>query len=160
MSTTTASQYITFRLGDELFAIDVINVREVLELSQVTKVPASPAYLRGVVNVRGKAIPVADLRAKFGLPSTADTPETRIVVMEIEIDGESTVVGGIADRVDDVVELDPAAIAPPPSLAMRWRSEVIRGMGRRGDEFIIILDIARVFLDSGPTLQIAAREGT
>jgi purine-binding chemotaxis protein CheW len=144
-SITTTAQYITFKLGDELFAIDVAQVREILEISRVTRVPTAPAYMRGVVNVRGKAIPVVDLRQKFGLPTAGDTLNTRIVVMEVELDGEVTIVGGLADSVHDVIELEPAQINPPPSIAMRWRTELIRGMGRRGEEFIIILDIGAVF---------------
>jgi len=142
---TTTAQYITFKLGDELFAINVEQVREVLELSQITRVPTAPPYMRGVVNVRGKAIPVVDLRAKFGLPPVADTVNSRTVVMELELDGETTVVGGIADSVHEVIELEPGQINPPPKIAMRWRTELISGMGRRGDDFIIILDINEVF---------------
>ena len=146
MSTVTEpAQYITFKLGDELFAIDVAQVREVLELPLITRVPTSPDYMRGVVNVRGKAVPVVDLRMKFGLPTAADTLASRIVVMELELDGEATVVGGIADSVHEVIELEPGQIEPPPRIAMRWRTELIKGMGRRGDEFIIILDIGAVF---------------
>lgn len=146
MSTSTApAQYITFKLGDELFAIDVAQVREVLELPPITRVPTAPAYMRGVVNVRGKAIPVVDLRAKFGLPSAADTLASRIVVMELELDGEPTVVGGVADSVQEVIEIEAAQIEPPPRIAMRWRTELIKGMGRRGDDFIIILNIGAVF---------------
>lgn len=139
------AQYITFKLGDELFAINVAQVREVLELSQITRVPTAPDYMRGVVNVRGKAIPVVDLRLKFGLPTVADTVNSRIVVMELDLDGEATVVGGIADSVHEVIELEPSQINPPPRIAMRWRSELIQGMGRRGDQFIILLDINAVF---------------
>ncbi len=142
---THASQYITFKLGEESFAIDVAQVREVLELPPITRVPTSPAYMRGVVNVRGKAIPVVDLRAKFGLPPTADTVASRIVVMELHLDGEATVVGGVADSVQEVIELEAGQIEPPPRLAMRWRTELIKGMGRRGDDFIIILNIGAVF---------------
>lgn len=142
---TEPAQYITFKLGDELFAIDVAQVREVLELPLITHVPTAPAYMRGVVNVRGKAVPVVDLRMKFGLPPVADTLASRIVVMELDLDGEATVVGGIADSVHEVIELEPGQIEPPPRIAMRWRTELIKGMGRRGDEFIIILDIGAVF---------------
>lgn len=146
MSTVTESaQYITFKLGDELFAIDVAQVREVLELPLITRVPTAPAYMRGVVNVRGKAVPVVDLRTKFGLPVTADTLASRIVVMELDLDGEPTVVGGIADSVHEVIELEPSQVEPPPRIAMRWRTELIKGMGRRGEEFIIILNIGAVF---------------
>ena len=142
---TETAQYITFKLGDELFAINVAQVREVLEVSQITKVPTAPDYMRGVVNVRGKAIPVVDLRLKFGLPATPDTVHTRIVVIELELDGETTVLGGIADSVHEVIELEPGQINPPPRIAMRWRTDLIRGMGRRGEQFIIVLDIQQVF---------------
>ncbi len=142
---TEPTQYITFKLGDELFAIDVAQVREVLELPLITRVPTAPTYMRGVVNVRGKAVPVVDLRTKFGLPATTDTLASRIVVMELQLDGEATVVGGIADSVHEVIELEAGQIEPPPRIAMRWRTELIKGMGRRGDEFIIILNIGAVF---------------
>ncbi len=138
-------QYITFKLGDELFAIDVARVREVLEVSQITRVPTAPEYMRGVVNVRGQATPVVDLRVRFGLPRVPDTVHTRIIVMELELDGEATVLGGIADSVHEVIELAAENINPPPRIAMRWRAEFIQGMGRRGDDFIIILDANAVF---------------
>lgn len=142
---TEIAQYITFKLGDELFAINVSQVREVLEVTQITRVPTAPEYMRGVVNVRGKAIPVVDLRLRFGLPKNADTVHTRVIVMELDIDGEATVIGGIADSVHEVIELEPSQINPPPRIAMRWRTELIKGMGRRGDEFTIVLDINAVF---------------
>lgn len=146
MSTSTeTAQCITFRLGDELFAISVNQVREVLELTQITKVPTAPEYMRGVVNVRGSAIPAVDLRQKFGLPLGQDSVNTRILVLELEIDGELTVLGGIADSVHEVVEFEATEIKPPPSISMRWRTEFIRGLGKRGDQFVIILDIAKVF---------------
>lgn len=143
--TSTISQYMTFKLGNELFAINVAQVREVLEVSTITRVPTAPNYMRGVVNVRGKAIPVVDLRLRFGLTPAADTVSTRTIVMELLLDGETTVLGGIADSVHEVIELDPANINPPPRIAMRWRTEFIQGMGRRGDDFIIILDVNAVF---------------
>ena len=139
------SQYMTFKLGNELFAINVAQVREVLEVPQITKVPTAPEYMRGVVNVRGQATPVVDLRLLFGLPPGTDTVHTRIIVMELELDGEATVLGGIADSVHEVIELDPGSINPPPRIAMRWRTDFIQGMGKRGDDFIIILDVNAVF---------------
>ncbi len=142
---TQISQYMTFKLGNELFAIDVAQVREVLEVSTITRVPTAPDYMRGVVNVRGKSTPVVDLRLRFGLPLTADTVSTRIIVMELWLDGETTVLGGLADSVHEVIELDPAHINPPPGIAMRWRTDFIQGMGRRGDDFLIILDVNAVF---------------
>jgi purine-binding chemotaxis protein CheW len=139
------SQYMTFKLGNELFAINVAQVREVLEVSTITRVPTAPDYMRGVVNVRGKAIPVVDLRLRFGLPAAVDTVSTRVIVMELQLDGEITVLGGMADSVHEVIELEPSSIAPPPRIAMRWRTDFIQGMGKRGDEFIIILDVNAVF---------------
>lgn len=138
-------QFITFKLGDESFAINVAQVREVLELTEITKVPTAPSYMRGVVNVRGAAIPVVDLRQKFGLPKTAETVNSRIIVLELTLEGELCILGGIADSVHEVIELDQSSINPPPSIAMRWRSEFIQGMGKRGDQFVILLDINAVF---------------
>jgi purine-binding chemotaxis protein CheW len=142
---TETCHYITFKLGDELFAVDVKQVREVLEVSRITNLPTAPDYMRGVVNVRGKAIPVVDLRLRFGLPRGIDTVHTRIIVLELELDGEGAVLGGIADSVHEVIEIEPASIDPPPRIAMRWRTEFIQGMARRGDDFIIILDVNAVF---------------
>ncbi|MBC7977645.1 MAG: chemotaxis protein CheW, partial [Myxococcales bacterium] len=123
--TASLTSYITFKLGDELFAIDVARVREVLDLTEITRVPTAPPYMRGVVNVRGSAVPVVDLRHKFGLPVTPDTVNTRIVVFELTLDGESTVVGGLADNVHEVLELARAEIREPPRVAMRWRADMI-----------------------------------
>jgi len=142
---TETGQYMTFKLGNELFAIGVNQVREVLEVSQITRMPTAPPWMRGVVNVRGQATPVVDLRMKFGLAAVADTVHTRIIVMELELDGEATVLGGVADSVHEVIELEPGNITPPPRIAMRWRSDFIEGMGKKGDDFIIILDVNAVF---------------
>jgi purine-binding chemotaxis protein CheW len=151
-SITTTAQYITFRLGDELFAINVTQVREVLDLIQITRVPTAPEYMRGVVNVRGNAIPVVDLRLKFGLPKAADTVQSRIVVLELDLDNEKVILGGLADSVHEVIELEPNQIEEPPRIGMRWRTDLIQGMGKRGEEFIIILDINRVFSTDGSSL--------
>lgn len=158
---TAPAYYITFKLGGELFAIDVKHVREVLDLTQITRVPTAPPYMRGVVNVRGTAIPVVDLRLKFGLPRGTDSVNSRILVLELSVDGQSAVVGGLADSVHDVVEIEPSEIGEPPRIAMRWRSEVIAGMAKRGEEFAIILDIERVFaLDGAALAQVTGEGGT
>ncbi len=141
----TSGHYMTMKIGDELFAIDVFQVREVLDVTPVTRVPTSPPYLRGVVNVRGKAIPVVDLRHKFGLPPVPDTVHTRIVVLEIALDGEPCVFGAQADSVHEVIELDAGTIEPTPQLAARWRAEISKGLARRGAEFVIVLDVNAVF---------------
>lgn len=161
---TETARYLTFRLGDELFAINVFKAREVLDVSRITRVPTAPGYMRGVVNVRGNAIPVVDLRIKFGLPQAPDTLNTRIIVMELDMESEKVVVGGLADAVHEVLELEPKEIEEPPTLGMRWRTDLILGMGRRDDKFIIILDIDRVFstedvaLVANATAQVAPEE--
>ena len=155
---TETARYLTFKLGEELFAINVFKAREVLDLSHITRVPTAPGYLRGVVNVRGNAIPVVDLRSKFGLAQTADTLSTRIIVMDLQMDGQNVVVGGLADAVHEVLELEPHEINEPPSLGLRWRTDLILGMGRRNDRFTIILDIERVF--SSEELGVLAETST
>jgi len=144
-STTEVSQLLTFKLEDELFALDVSQVREVLDLSTITKVPRAPDFMKGVINVRGSVVPVVDLRLKFGASEADSTVDTRIVVMEISLDGETTVLGAIADSVHEVMELEPEQIEPPPKIGTRWRTEFIKGIGKRDDQFIIILDIDSVF---------------
>jgi purine-binding chemotaxis protein CheW len=151
-----STPFLTFRLGDELFAIPVVRVREVLDLTTVTRVPTAPPYMRGVVNVRGSAIPVVDLRRKFGLTPIDDTVHTRIVVLELDIDGEEVVVGGLADAVDEVLELDSDGLAPPPRLATRWRADLIAGLGTKAEQFILVLDIARVFASDQSLLAAAS----
>jgi purine-binding chemotaxis protein CheW len=151
-----STPFLTFRLGDELFAIPVVRVREVLDLTTVTRVPTAPPYMRGVVNVRGAAIPVVDLRRKFGLVPIDDTVHTRIVVLELDLDGEAVVVGGLADAVDEVLELDSDGLAPPPRLATRWRADLIAGLGKKAEQFILVLDIARVFASDQPLLAAAS----
>jgi purine-binding chemotaxis protein CheW len=142
---TETALYLTFQLGDEVFALDVSQVREVLDLTTITKVPRAPAFMRGVINVRGSVVPVVDMRIKFSLPPTEDTPDTRIIVMELSLDGELSILGALADSVHEVVEMEPDQIEAPPKIGMRWKTEFIRGIGKRNDDFIIILDIDRVF---------------
>ncbi len=151
------SQYLTFRLGDEIFALDVAQVREVLDMSTITKVPGTPDFMRGVINVRGNVVPVMDLRLKFGMSRTENSVDTRIIVMEISMDGEVTVIGTLADSVNEVIDLDAGQIEPPPNIGMRWRTEFIRGIGKRNEMFIILLDIDRVF--SSDELAVAENSG-
>ena len=140
-----AAQYLTFKLRDEMFAIDVLQVREVLDLSNITKVPRAPDFMRGVINVRGSVVPVIDLRLKFGLPKTENTIDTRIVVMELNLEGEQALLGAMADSVHDVMDLMPDQIEDPPKIGARWRTEFIKGIGKQDDNFLILLDIDRVF---------------
>ncbi len=142
---TEATQYLTFHLDDEVFALDISKVREVLEYSTVTKVPQTPEFMLGVINLRGNVVPVIDMRLKFGMSGAEKTVNTCVIIVEINVDGESAVLGAMADSVQEVFELEPGQIEPPPKIGTRLSTEFISGMGKRDDEFIIILDIDRVF---------------
>jgi purine-binding chemotaxis protein CheW len=139
------STYLTFGLGDETFALDVANVREVLDLSDITKVPRTPDFMRGVINLRGRVVPVVDMRTKFGLPAGEDTVDTCIIVAEVDLDGETTVIGALADSVREVFQISDDDIEPPPSIGMQMSTDFIHGMGKQDDEFVIILDVNRIF---------------
>jgi purine-binding chemotaxis protein CheW len=148
MSIDTVSKiatYLTFTLGEEQYAVDVTKAREVLEIASITKVPRTPGFMRGVINLRGSVVPVCDMKTKFGMGETARTVDSRVVVMEIMYGGESAVLGVLADSVQEVIELEPGQIEPPPKIGMSIDTEFIRGMGKRNDGFLIILDIDRVF---------------
>ena len=140
-----ASQYLTFKLDEELYAVDIVKVREVLEFTAVTKVPRTPDFMRGVINLRGNVVPVVDMRLKLGLTQTEKTVNTCVVITEVDVDGEKTILGALADSVQEVIELDASQIVPPPRMGTRIDTDVIRGMGKRDDHFLIILDIDRVF---------------
>lgn len=140
-----SSQCLTFTLDEEVFALDIVKVREILEFSSLTRVPRTPEFMRGVINLRGAVVPVVDLKRKFGMGRTESSLNTCIVIMEVAVDGEATVLGALADSVQEVIELDPAHIEPPPRIGTRLRTDFIRGMGKRDEEFLILLDIDRVF---------------
>lgn len=142
---TETGQYLTFILENELYAIDISKVREVLDFSRITKVPQTLEFMLGVINLRGSVVPVVDMRLKFGLSPTERTLNTCIIIVEIEIDGETTVIGALADSVQEVLELEPDRIEPPPRIGTRLKSKFIKGMGKRDDQFIIILDINKIF---------------
>ena len=139
------SQYLTFKLGHEMFALDVAQVREILDVTTITRVPRSPNFMRGVINVRGSVVPVVDLHIKFGLPIAERTVDTRIVVMEIDLDGETTVIGALADAVQNVMEIDPGQIEKTPAIGSDWDRDLIKGIGKYDDQFIMILDVNRLF---------------
>ncbi len=138
-------EVLTLGLGGEIFAIEAACVREILDLVPITEVPGSQPFVRELINVRGKVVPVADLRLKFGMEIKPPTIDTRIVVIEIDLDGGATTVGIRADKVYEVTELAAAALEETPRIGMRWRPEFIDCIGKRDGEFIIVLDIARIF---------------
>lgn len=138
-------QYLTFQLGTEVFAMDVSNVREILEFTTVTKVPGTPDYMRGAINLRGSVVPVVDMRLKFGLPVSEKTVHTCIIVVEVAFEGDTSVIGALVDSVQEVFELEPEQIEPPPKIGTQLRTGFVKGMGKRDDGFIIVLDVDKVF---------------
>ena len=142
---TDTRQYLTFKLGDEVFATDVSKVREVLDFTAVTKIPRTPDYMSGIINLRGSVVPVVDLRLCFEMSKTEKTVNTCIVVVEMLLGGESTVIGALADSVEEVIDLEPDQIQPAPRIGTQIRTDFIKGMGKRDSQFIMILDIDKVF---------------
>jgi Chemotaxis signal transduction protein len=157
MENTNANQYLTFTLDNEQYAIGVAKVREVLEHTKITKLPRTAVFMKGIINLRGAGVPVIDLRLKFGLPETPITKDTSIIVMEVEgQDGAPVVVGALADAVHEVVEIDEKSIEPAPRFGTRLAAEFIKGVGKKDELFIILLDIDRIF--NAEEIQILAKE--
>ncbi|MDH4164675.1 MAG: chemotaxis protein CheW [Nitrospirota bacterium] len=142
---TQTTQYLTYKLGDEVFALDIGKVREVLDFTEVTKVPNMPGYMRGVINLRGSVVPVVDLRKKFGMPATEKTVNTCVIIAEVTVDKSTTVLGALADSVQEVVDLESGYIEPAPKIGTKLRTDFIKGMGKQNERFIIILDVDKVF---------------
>ncbi len=139
------TQYLTFKLEDEVFALDISKVREVLDFTTITKVPRTPEFMRGVINLRGSVVPVVDMRLKFRMTRTEKTVNTCIIIVEVMVDGESIILGTLADSVQEVLDLDADHIEPAPRIGTKLNTEFIKGMGKRDAHFIIILDIDKVF---------------
>lgn len=139
------NQYLDFHLGEEVFAVDVGKVREVLDLTRITRVPRMPESMRGVINLRGSVVSVIDMRAKFGMPATEATVDTVIIVVEVNIEGETTVLGALVDAVREVFELDTSQIEPAPRIGTAIKADFIAGMGKKDDSFVILLDVDKVF---------------
>jgi len=142
---TEVRQYLTFKLEGETFALDVVKVREILDYSNITKVPQTPEFMKGVINLRGSVVPVVDMRLKFNMPLLEKTVDTCIIVVEISIENEATILGALVDSVQEVFELEPASIEAAPRIGTKLRTDFILGMGKREEQFVIILDIDKVF---------------
>jgi purine-binding chemotaxis protein CheW len=138
-------QYLAFNLGEESFALDVANLREILEFTSVTKVPQTPKFMRGVINLRGSVVPVLDMRLKFNMSEVEKTVNTCIIVVEVSLDDEHAVIGALVDSVQEVFELEPEDIEPAPKIGTHLKTEFIKGIGKRDNRFIMILDIEKVF---------------
>lgn len=157
-STATAGQFLTFTLGDEQYAVEVGKVREVLEYTEVTRVPRTRDYMMGVINLRGSVVPVVDLRRKFGLEEADQTVDTSIVVMELDIGDEAVVLGTVADSVQEVISMHAEQIEPSPQIGTKIETEFIKGIGKQDDHFVIILDMDRVFTEAELS-NVAADQG-
>ncbi|MDD4952390.1 MAG: chemotaxis protein CheW [Desulfovibrionaceae bacterium] len=152
------NQYLTFILGGEIFALDINTVREVLELTSITRIPRTPRFMRGVINLRGHAVPVIDMRHKFEMEKAEDTVNTCIIIVEIKLDGEATVLGALVDSVREVFEMTSESIEPAPRMGAAVKTDFIQGMGKQDEDFIMILDINRIF--SADELAIIQEQGS
>lgn len=146
MAGSSDNQYLTFGLDGEIYAVPVGKVREVLEYVKPTRLPETAAYFKGIINVRGSGIPVVDLRARFGLSEAAVTQNSAVIVMEIgNTDGRSQVIGALTDEVHEVVDIAETSLEIAPTLGGCLDAGYIRAVGKRGDSFVIVLDIDKVF---------------
>jgi purine-binding chemotaxis protein CheW len=137
-------QYLTFLLGGEMFAIPILNIKEIIEYGYLTTVPMMPAFIRGVINLRGGVVPVVDLAVRFARKSGDVTKRTCIVIIEIKSGGEKQDVGVVVDSVSEVLEIPDSEIEPTPSFGAKIRAEFIHGMGKINGNFVIILAVNHV----------------
>ncbi len=152
---TVQQQYLTFFLEDEEYAVNIQRVKEIIEYTTVTKVPKVPQWIRGVINLRGNVVPVVDLAVRFGLEERPVTKTTCIVIVEVQQDSERTVMGVIADAVNQVIDLAPKDIEEPPAFGTRVRLEYLFGMGKLGKKFALILNVDSV-LSTAELLTVSA----
>ncbi|HLO78290.1 MAG TPA: chemotaxis protein CheW, partial [Magnetospirillum sp.] len=149
-SLAECGQVVTLGIGNEVFAVPVERVREILDLAPITHLPYAPPYLCGLVDVRGQGVAVVDLRLKLGLPGREPTAHTRILVLEHHMAGNELALGLLADRVFEVTALDAGPPITSPEIGRRWKSDYIDRIGRRGQNFVIVLDLAALFADDDP----------
>lgn len=136
------AQYLTLGLGDETFGIDIQNVHEILDLKPISALPQAPDFLLGMTDVRGQGYPVVDLRTKLGMPRAPATSATRIILLNVAVQGRTVGVGFVADRVFEVTGIDDGRLEPPPEVGGSWRSNYVLGIGRKGAAFVVVLDLA------------------
>ena len=139
------NQYLTFTLGDETYGAHIDYTKEVLEVPSITKVPRTPNFMLGVINLRGNVVPVVDVRLKFGMPPKNITKDSAIIILEINFGGEPVTAGALVDRVNEVIELNRESIEKPPKIGMPLSADVIEGIGKQGNKFIIVLNIDKLF---------------
>jgi purine-binding chemotaxis protein CheW len=143
--TDTPAQYLTFTLGEEVFAMDIRTVREIIQYGPMTTVPLMPGFVRGVINLRGAVVPVIDLQARFGRPAAHVGKKTCIVIFDAQRDDERVELGLLVDAVSEVIEIAAAQIEPPPNFGTAVRRDFIRGMGKVANRFVIILEPDKAF---------------
>jgi purine-binding chemotaxis protein CheW len=139
------TQFLTFALGQDAFAVDVQIAREIVDYAEVTQVPQTPDYLLGVINLRGAVVPVIDMRLKFGMEEGATTQNSCIIVMDVDVNGDIATVGALVDSVQEVMDLNESQIEPPPKIGTKMNTEYIKGMGNMGEKFLILLDMNKIF---------------
>ncbi len=142
-------EVLTFGLEGETFAVEAESVREILDLVAVTAVPNSRPFVNALINVRGKVVPLADLHIRFGMAPFSQSVDTRVVVIEVPLEGEPTTIGIIADKVFEVTSLAAASMEEAPDIGLKWRREFIAGIGKRDQDFVIILDMEHIFATQG-----------
>lgn len=144
---SSEAQYVTFSLGEEVFAVPVEVVREILDHEDAFKIPHGPEYLLGLRDVRGQGVPVIDLRLRLGMTRTVKTPHTRILVMDIPMSDRLLALGLVADKVFEVAPFRRDQIETAPDIGISWSSDYIAGVVRREGDFVVIIDLARLFSD-------------
>lgn len=145
MSDTAPHKFLSFTLDGEFFAFAIVTVREILDFCDITRIPQTPSFIRGVVNLRGNAVSVVDLKEKFGLGRTQRTINTRIIILELPHGNQTQLMGALADSVKEVLELEPTQIDPPPHMGARVRMDFITGVARHKVGFLLLLDASRIF---------------
>ncbi|NML26315.1 chemotaxis protein CheW [Zoogloea dura] len=138
------AQYLTFQLGGEMFAVGILNIKEIIEYGSVTEIPMVPPFIRGVINLRGAVVPVIDLASRFGGKRSEVSRRTCIVIIELAEGEERQDIGVVVDSVSEVLEIPASEIEPPPAFGARIRADFIKGMGKVNGRFVIILDVAKV----------------
>ncbi len=145
-------QYLTFMLGGETFAIGILHIKEIIEYGQLTTVPMMPEFIRGVINLRGAVVPVVDLASRFGGKRSEVTRRSCIVILELQVEDETQVLGVVVDAVNEVLEIAAGDIEPPPAFGTRIRTDFIAGMGKVQEKFVIILNVNNVLSTDDLTL--------
>lgn len=156
-SVSGATQYLTFMLGEEVFALEISRVKEVLDYRGATKVPMMPDFMKGVINLRGEVVPVLDMSLKLGLSGAYETVNTCIIIAEMRTGGAWSIIGALADSVQEVISLDQSQIEPAPRIGNALDPAVIKGIGRQNDDFIIILDSEKVFVEEDITAHLTGQ---